>query len=362
VRAAERSSRHPSRHRLLAGVLAVGLLLGAAACSDDGDLPDDAAAEGSSGGDSDEAVLQGLAEDVIVPAYARLEDDLGALADDLSAHCAAPSPEGLGTARETWRTVARSWQLTRAGAVGPSMERRLMADVAFRARPDPVEDLLASDEPIDTESLRAKGSTFRGISLVEHLLFGADPDPRTCELLVAVVPISTDAVATVRADWEDGDTATFAEGPEGDPLASVDELANQVIACLTAIDDNGIRDLVLAETLDDALSTRRDGPGAYVMAEHRALLGSVAAVVDGGLGTLVEERSPDTAERLRRLTDEAVAAFEPRPDSADASYTDAHDQLVAASEAVAALKVLMTTEVASQLGITVRFSDADGDS
>lgn len=356
------TSCRPAARRVLALLLAGVLAVGGAACSDDGDLPDDGAARGSA--DGTEEVLAGLADATIVPAYVRLEDDLGTLATDLSDLCATPSAETLATAQETWRTVARSWQLTRAGAVGPSMERRLMADVAFRARPDPVEDLLASDEPIDTDSLRGKGSTFRGISLVESLLFATaePPDARTCEFLVNVVPLSTDAVAAVVADWEDGYATTFAEGPEGDPLGSVDELTNQVIACLTALDDNGIRDLVVAETLDDALSTRRDAAGAYVMAEHRALLDSVAAVVDGGLADLVEARSPETAERLRDLTAAAVEAFAPLPDSIDASYTDAHDGLVAAAEAVAALKVLMTTEVASQLGITVRFSDADGDS
>lgn len=368
-RPASSSSRRPTGRRVVAALLAGALLLVAAACSDDDDLPDDDAVQG---GGSTEAVLADIAETAIVPAYARLVDDLEALTADVTALCEAPSADALATAQEAWRTVARSWQSTRAGAVGPSMERRLMADVAFRARPDPVEDLLASDEPIDTEALEGKGSTFRGISLVEHLLFGdaalaltTPAGARTCTFVANVLPISTAAVEAVHADWTEADppyAETFAAGPEGDPLGSVDELANQLIACLTAIDDNGIRDLAVAESLDDALSTRRDAAGAYVMAEHRALLAAVATVVDEGFAALVEARSPDTAARLRDLTDAAVAAVEPLPDSVDAAYTDAHDDLVAASEAVAALKVLMTTEVASQLGITVRFSDADGDS
>ncbi|HMJ78966.1 MAG TPA: imelysin family protein [Iamia sp.] len=362
--------------RLFTVVVAAGLAVGLVACSDASDQP---STDGSADGGSTEIVLTGIADDTIIPSYRRLGDAFAGLASDLDALCAEPSPDALATAQESWRTVARSWQGTRGGAVGPSMDRRLMADVAFRARPDPVEDLLASDEPIDTETLRSKGSTFHGISLMEALLFGeqaialATPGgARTCEFLVNVLPVSADAVAVVLADWEDGDEPyreTLAAGPEGDPLGSVDALTNQVIACLTAIDDNGIRDLALAETLDDALSTRRDGPGAFVMAEHRALLDSLATVVEGdpdddgdGLVALVAARSPDTATRLTELVAAAVGAFAALPDSADAAYTDAHDDLVAASEAVAALKVLMTTEVASQLGITVRFSDADGDS
>jgi predicted lipoprotein len=358
----------PSPRRLLAVLLALGLSVGTAACSDGSDLPDDDAVSGSSSGESD--TLLTLADEVIIPAYATLGDDLEALTASVTDLCATPSLETLAAAQEAWRTTARSWQGTRGGAVGPSMERRLMADVAFRARPDPVEDLLASDDPIDPEALREKGSTFRGISLVEHLLFAEESaaalatpaGARRCDFIANVLPISGDAVATVESEWRDGYRTTFSDGPEGDPLASVDEITNQVIACLTAIDDNGIRDLAMAESLDDALSTRRDGPGAFVMAEHKALLDSVARVIEGGLGALVADRSEDTADRLTELLDAAVAAFEPLPDSADASYTEQRDQLVAASEAVAALKVLMTTEVASQLGITVRFSDADGDS
>lgn len=370
------SRRRPGARRAIAAALLAGAVLaaGLAACSDDSDLPDDAA---TSGGGASSDVLTTMADEVIVPSYQSLQTDLEALTGEVSALCETPSGETLAAAQEAWRDVALSWQATRAGAVGPSMDRRLMSDVAFRARPDPVEDLLASDDPIDTEALRDEGSTFRGISLVEHLLFDevsaltlASPEgARRCAFIVNVLPISTAAVATVRADWEDGYVDTFAAGPEGDPLASVDAVTNQVIACLTAIDDNGIRDLVMAETLDDALSTRRDAAGAYVMAEHRALLDAVALIVEGdpgadddGLVTLVADRSPETAQRLIELTAAAVEAFAPLPDSADASYTDAPDELAEAAEAVAALKVLMTTEVASQLGITVRFSDADGDS
>ncbi len=368
--------------RLVALALAATLLVGAGACSNDSGSDDGESGSGSgSGGDpaGTTEVLTAIADGSIVPAYAGLVDAFDALEADLSALCATPSEEALATAQETWRAAETAWQATRGGAVGPSMERRLMADVAFKARPDPVEDLIAGDEPIDTESLADKGSTFRGLSMTELLLFGessetltTDEGARTCELLVNVTPISRDAVAAVLADWTDADppfVETFASGPEGDPVASVDELTNQVIACLTAIDDNGIRDLALAETLDDALSTRRDGPAAFTMAQHRALLASVQQIVEGdpdvagdGLVDLVEARSPETAERLSALTTEAVAAFAVLPDSADASYAEHHDELVAASDAVAALKVLVTTEVASQLGITVRFSDADGDS
>lgn len=369
-----------TRRLTVLAVAAALLVGGAAACSDSGSGDEGGAdAGGTDAPAGTSEVLTAIAEGTIVPAYADLVDAFAALQADLDALCAAPSAEALATAQETWRSTQAAWQGTRGGAVGPSMDRRLMADVNFQARPDPVEDLIAGDEPLDTEALAGKGSTFRGLSMTEALLFGEGATvlttaegARTCALLVGATPISQEAVEAVLADWTDADppyVETFAAGAEGDPLASVDELANQVIAALTAIDDNGIRDLAVAESLDDALSTRRDGPAAFTMAQHRALLASVQRVVEGdpdvagdGLVDLVEARSPETAARLSQATTDAVEALAVLPDSADAAFTDQHDDLVVASDAVAALKVLMTTEVASQLGITVRFSDADGDS
>ena len=49
------------------------------------------------------------------------------------------------------------------------------------------------------------------------------------------------------------------------------------------------------------------------------------------------------------------------PDSVTASFDDP-DAVATAQAAVMALKVLLSTEVASELGITLGFSDSDGDS
>ena len=49
------------------------------------------------------------------------------------------------------------------------------------------------------------------------------------------------------------------------------------------------------------------------------------------------------------------------PDSVTEAFDDP-DGRPTAQEAVAALKVLLATEVASELGVTIGFSDADGDS
>jgi predicted lipoprotein len=101
-------------------------------------------------------------------------------------------------------------------------------------------------------------------------------------------------------------------------------------------------------------------------AELRGQLAGVAQIIGSGgdelrLDDLVAAKDVDTAKRLDEATAAAVEAVDALPDSVADAFEDT-DALVDAQKKVAALKVLVSTEVASQLGVTISFSDADGDS
>jgi predicted lipoprotein len=139
---------------------------------------------------------------------------------------------------------------------------------------------------------------------------------------------------------------------------------NELIFRVTEADDS-LRSLVEAVGPDDLPQNRADGPAAFRAAElgptvtgATALLGG--DVDDGRLLALVAAQSTDTADRLADAGDIADAAVSDLPDSVRAAYDD--PAAFAAQQAVADLKVLLATEVASELGVTISFSDADGDS
>ncbi|HXH57591.1 imelysin family protein [Iamia sp.] len=138
----------PPRRRLFALLLAVAPVLGACSGGDDS-ATDAPGTEESVSAVDDEAVLATIADDVIVPAYEALVADLADLTTTVDALCGEPAATGLEDAREGWRTALTSWQRTRAGAVGPAMERRLMSAVGFDARPEAIDELLAGADPVD---------------------------------------------------------------------------------------------------------------------------------------------------------------------------------------------------------------------
>lgn len=334
-------------------------------------------APGCSQGDAPEtnpeAVLAHLADEVIVPSYESLAfalEDLGASVDAL---CDDPSTTSLTRAQQHWRNATIAWQQTRAAGVGPAMDRRLTAAIGFEARPDSIEDLLDGDQPLDEGTVEAAGAATQGISAIEIALFGdgsdalASPDgARRCQYLSATTALAVEAAQEVVTDWTEGYRDTFVEGVDGDPMSSVSALVNEVSFRVTEVDDQGLRALVEAERPDGLPENRSDGPASFHLAELRGTLADAASVIGDGsdgprLVQLVADESEDTAQRLEEAVAAATDAVEALPDS----VTDAFDDPAALAEAQAAvmdLKVLLATEVASELGVTIGFSDSDGDS
>ena len=163
---------------------------------------------------------------------------------------------------------------------------------------------------------------------------------------------------------------THAGGPPVEIDAVVRAAADEVIVpgYEALVDDQGLRTLTEASTLDELPDNRVDGPAAYRMAELVALFDGIEAIVRGpadgkgpSLLDLVAARSPDTADRLDDLVPRVREALDALPDSVAEAFA-ATDELAEAQQAVADLDVLVSTEVASQLGVTVGFSDAGGDS
>ena len=190
---------------------------------------------------------------------------------------------------------------------------------------------------------------------------------RRCTYARAATDLTITPVHDVLTDWTGAPDhrATFVAGMDGDPMASIAALVNELTFRLQQIDDQGLRAIAAAESPADVPANRREGPAAFGIGSLRGVAGGITAIVHGpeddGLVALVGARSEATADRLDELTDRLVETLRALPDSIDAAFGD-RATLAAAADAAAELKVLVGTEVASQLGVTIGFSDADGDS
>jgi predicted lipoprotein len=323
-------------------------------------------------------VLSSLADGVVIPSYEALVADVLALAKALGDLCATPAAAALDTARDRWRDTELAWQSTRAAGVGPAIEMRAMQAIAFAIRPEKLDQLLAGPGPVSADALEALGSDVRGLAGIEQALFGPGAEAlvaaggaRRCAYAAGATELVAREATAVLDRWTgagaDPYRDAFVAGMDGERLSSVAAVVNEMAFRLQQADDQGLRAMAAVRSPEELPRTRREGPAAYGVASLRGVLGGIAAVVHGpdgevGLADLVRSSSPDTADRLEDRVDDAVQALRPLPDSSAAAIADHHAALERAAAAVAALRVLVTTEVASQLGITIGFSDSDGDS
>jgi hypothetical protein len=175
------------------------------------------------------------------------------------------------------------------------------------------------------------------------------------------------------------DAPSFADqirdpGAEGGMYADVAEVYGDVVNnMIFALGD--VSDRRLGRASGDVTGTPLPaevdaGPAQRALLDSADMLDGVVEVYEGGRGAdgddasgiraVVASMSADAAEVLDEQFAAAAAAIDsiPAPLAANTDPAPVH----AAYEAVRAAQVTMSTEVASLLGVTLTFGDADGDS
>lgn len=357
-------SRSGIRFRLAAALVVVGAVCAAAAAGCGAGTP----------GRGD--VLGDLADEVIVPAYERLATSTEALAGATAELCSTLDPDDLAAARRALEEARADWSYSEAMWVGPVMERRSWAVIDWPISPSEIEDLIADTAvEIDYDRLaRRIGADQRGLGAVDYLLgppgAGAGAlddlaDPRRCAYLAGVAEVAAVEAALLPADW----TADFeGEGPYRavfvDPDGSgLDDVVNDAVFLLEAITDLELG-AALGEMGREADPSRiGEGPAGLGAADLADRLEGLRAVLigpddAGGLSPLLGD---DLTGRLAaRFASAAAAVAAIEPPLLDAVATSPQT-VSAARAAIKDLQITIVTEVVSRLGVTIGFSDADGD-
>lgn len=318
-----------------------------------------------------------LASTVAVGHWGAFERRSAVLAERAQEVCAAPSASGWEAAREAWWEAREPWKHGELVQFGPIVEYpdRLGPKLDdWPADVGAVEELLASDAPLDPEAFAAMGSATRGLPVVEVLLWsGEDPlaaavaDPRRCEALVgATADVHANAARLLESwtgEWVPRLVAPspWSGGPWDGTREVLDEWANRAVF---AVED--VRGTRLGRPLGDAsggapvpeaLESRWSGRS---LQDARDVLDGVREVWDGpGLRSLVAD------EGLRAEVDALFATSAERlaevPEPLEQAIAEEPEIVVRAQEALFALQVALQVEVAQALGVTVTFNDNDGD-
>ena len=238
------------------------------------------------------------------------------------------------------------------------MDRRSWSWMDDPADPERVDALVTSDQPavLDADYVRSKvGAGQRGFGAVDVLLSHATTGTpsRRCAYLRAVSKVASDEADAILAAWNAGEPEAIPEG------FTVDDLVVDMVFLVQMI-ERELSDAVADESV----------PGAQAH-DLRARLASLRAVLVGsdenpttGLAPLLDDEIvadlAGSSKRPRRPAPASSAWWMGRRTRMLAGVQTALERLTL--ERVKALKRTVATQVVSHLGVTVGFSDADGDS
>ena len=369
-----KSGKGRARERALT-LSSVALWVGVAACS------------GPGAPDTRRELLSSWSTELIVPLYRDFATESEALSTALGATCASPTSESVTAAREAWARARETLKEGEVFAFGPYTrpEFRIGPTLdSWPARPDDVEELLASGAPIDAATVATLGVWHKGLPVIEYLLYPPDAiaeeqlaDARRCEYLTSVGTELVSRARELHLEWspEGGDFAGQLSGAGRTSTAfrSLRDAFGEIVNRMGFTIENIRRD-----KLGRPLGEASGGIAAPGSAESRFSGRSVADIQDNldgiellyfgdaaraipGLARYAAERGQDFDERIRDALGAARNALEPCDLPLTEAVEAAPDMVREASAKLGEAQALFQVELIGALGLSLNFNDNDGD-
>lgn len=341
--------------------------------------------------------MQSLHDDWAVPRHERLQGRTQALAEAVARLCGEPAAAGpaLQAARQAWHDSLLTWRQLEALQLGPTLARRTSKSIDFwPTRPAVIEKAaqMTADLPVTgaqaEQAMMQWGSAAKGLPALEWLLFpdGGAPAPATrdagtCRYAQRISLALAGEAAQLHTAWREEAARWHAQPPpaqralsdtlnlfigstellRGKKLAKAAQMQARVRAggaqaagtkgldAFDSLRSGSTRDMLWAHA--DALAQLLLGrtPGLAYTREAPAL-GLDDLLVQRGHAAQARVLGP-AVQRMRQ----ALRALPADP----RQWTPA--RVSGAAESLAALRRAIDPALAQALGVTITFTDADGD-
>lgn len=332
------------------------------------------------------ASLTGL---VIVPRYRQAAESMGELSDSVAALCSSLGAGALETARSNWRKAREAWMTTEAFRFGPAMDRRSVSLVDWwPVDIDGIDRTLDEGNPVTEETvLQFLPSTHRGMSAMEHLIFGAgsealaapvaSPESKVrCRYLESLAAVTHEEVAGILGDLEgEGESAGYAGYIDGSAKLSLHprdgeaEVVRSLVFLVRTISNMRLGAALGVDSEPDPAAIPAGAAGHSTKDLERQLL-SISEAYRGasgmpdalGIGHIVAQLSPEVDGRMAAAIENTAEAIENVEGSLESAIANNPQSVRNVYDSFKELQRVLNTEVVSLLGVSVGFSDTDGDS
>lgn len=362
------------------GFAAAGLILIAAACSKS---PSSSGTSTTLFGSYDQTtMLNNIGSNVLMANINTLTTSAATAQTAITAFTTTPNATTLTAAQTAWAVLAVNWAAVAPIDFGPIQDNLIEANV---------DTWPASDSKIETaitagSSASVVGADTKGLKGLEYLLFDANGNTAVLAKYTGSTAAAREAflnsvakdvatqTATLQSDWK-GSYLTVFEGAKGnDVSSSVGQLVNTISLYLDQVKNMKIGNPIgMGVKIND--SKAHPDQIEYTLAEEslpvmKANIQAMKAAFDGGSGQGLDDllnyvKATKSGQNLSTVVDAQfddvitkMNAITPPYATATSSQTQ---QIQAVFTSLKTLIAYFKVDVANNLGVTITFTDTDGD-
>ena len=335
-----------------------------------------------------QAMLTNYADNLIVPGYEALAAKTATMETAVSAFATEPSAATLAAARAAYQEAYKAWQQVSIYEFGPADEQMLRNNLnIYPTAASEIESNIASGN----YDLQAAASLdAKGFPALDYLLYGAPSEAEVIDLyttdasaanrkqyLQAVSVLISQRVDAVYDGWTSGNYADTFEQAAGTAVGSaVGNLVNQLNfdIDLTKRAKVGIPSgrFTAGSALPDRVEAYYSGTSLELLkeairAEKAVFMGQSASGTNGpGLDDYLDHVDAPyngglLSEAIEAQFDAALAAANAVEGPLSEAVTTQPEAVTKVYDAMQKLIVLTKTDMPAALGVTITYTDNDGD-
>lgn len=300
----------------------------------------------------------------------------------ISAFAATPNSATLTAAQTAWATMAQNWAIVAPIDFGPIQDNLIESDVdTWPATDSKIEAAITAGTPAT-----AVGADTKGLKGLEYLLF--DPTGNAAVLAkytgtgaagraVFLNSVAQDMVTqtgNLQSDWKSSYLSSFESAKGNDVSSSVSQLVNTISLYL-----DQVKNMKIGNPIGMGVKINDNQPHPtlieYTIAEESipvmvANMQAMKAAFDGGSGQGLDDllnyvKAQNNGQNLSTVVDNQFNDAITKLNAINPPYATAVStqtaQLQAAFASIKTLIAYFKVDVANNLGVTITFTDTDGD-
>ncbi len=335
-----------------------------------------------------DAMLNGIARNVIVPDHQDLAVKCRALTASIEQLVKAPTTESVQKTREAWLAALLASDRVRWLQTGPMADHEYLSTFYYsKVLPPRIDEVLQSSRVIDDSYIEELGATAKGIFTLENLLFeprsnsptqgltNATPDlnklfstnvQRRGLYLLALARDVQKKADRVAQDWGSTNRQDAAAKFTAGGQATLNSLVNQMAKILETLAENHLNfALRLPSPVMNQLDRIEGARSRTSLPQLLEVLRGIHKAYRGGNGEGIDDYlrglNAPLAGRVEERFQKAVTAVEAIDVPLEVAVTDRKELVQRAYQAIHDLEIIFKVDMASALGVTITFTSGDGD-